>query len=124
MHFDHDNGTISSLLTIDTTIQPILGGETGILNIVGTGGLKLPSGPTSSRGSSIAGLIRFNEDTTGVEYFSGSSWITLGSGGSGSQQVFVQTTQPSVPPGTQYIWVQTGLGLDGQGLTFWVDDGL
>lgn len=44
------------------------------------------------------------------------------SGGSGTQQVFAQASQPTVPAGTPYIWFQTGLG-DGSGMTMWIEDG-
>jgi len=42
----------------------------------------------------------------------------------GVQQVFVQNAAPSVTAGTQYIWVQTGLGDSSNEVTFWIEDGL
>lgn len=38
-------------------------------------------------------------------------------GGGGSQEVFVQDTEPA--PVGQALWVQTGLGVDGNDLTLW-----
>lgn len=38
--------------------------------------------------------------------------------------VHVQATQPEVTPGVAHLWVQTGLGDDGQGYTFWIEDGV
>ncbi len=38
------------------------------------------------------------------------------------QNVFVQPTNPGLV--TQGIWVQTGLGMSGDDMTFWVEDGL
>lgn len=45
-----------------------------------------------------------------------------GTGGSGTQQVFVQPAQPVVAQGVSYIWFQTGLG-DGSDMTMWIEDG-
>lgn len=42
--------------------------------------------------------------------------------GGGSQQVYVQPGNPGLASGVPALWVQTGLGDDGQGLTFWVND--
>lgn len=41
--------------------------------------------------------------------------------GAGAQQVFVQDTAPTFS--NVGIWVQTGLGDDGTGFTFWFEDG-
>lgn len=42
--------------------------------------------------------------------------------GAASGNVFVQPTAPvSTPP--SYMWLQTGLGEDGKGMTLWVEDG-
>lgn len=42
--------------------------------------------------------------------------------GSASGNVFVQPDAPvSAPP--SYMWLQTGLGEDGTGMTLWVEDG-
>lgn len=45
----------------------------------------------------------------------------VSSGGSGQQEVFVQSTQPAAT-GQPYIWIQTGL--PDNGFTFWFEDGL
>lgn len=29
----------------------------------------------------------------------------------------------TLTPGTQGLWIQTGLGSDGTGVTFWIEDG-
>lgn len=42
--------------------------------------------------------------------------------GGGLQQVYVQPNNPGLASGVPALWVQTGLGVDGQGLTFWVND--
>lgn len=81
MHFDHDFGIISSLVKIDTTVQPLQGGTINVLDVVGTGGIKLPAGDTLARIGST-GLIRFNSAINGIEYFDGTSWATLRDNGS------------------------------------------
>jgi len=81
MHFDHDFGIISSLVKIDTTVQPLQGGTINVLDVVGTGGIKLPAGDTLARIGST-GLIRFNSAINGIEYFDGTTWDTLRDNGS------------------------------------------
>jgi hypothetical protein len=37
-------------------------------------------------------------------------------------QCYVQETAPTPPPGqTEYLWVQTGLGVSGNDFTFWIN---
>jgi hypothetical protein len=38
-------------------------------------------------------------------------------------QLYVQNEQPVIPAATSGLWVQTGLGEDGSGFTFWIEDG-
>lgn len=80
MNFNHDTGLIDTILTIDTTIAPPLGGTTGILTITGTGGVQLPVGTTAQQPTNSAGLIRFNSQTGSLEFNNGSAWS--GAGGS------------------------------------------
>lgn len=74
MNFNHDTGAIDTILTIDTTTLPPLGGTAGVLNIIGNGGIQLPVGPTASRPANSAGLFRYNTDTNGLEYNNGTAW--------------------------------------------------
>ena len=53
----------------------------------------------------------------------GSIAHTLNLPAGAQQQVYVQATQPIVPPGIPYIWIQTGLGADGTEKMFFVEDG-
>ncbi len=39
--------------------------------------VKLPSGSSATRPTGVAGYIRYNSDTTNVEYYDGSSWVTV-----------------------------------------------
>lgn len=80
MNFNHDSGLIDTILTIDTTNAPPLGGTTGVLSIIGTGGLQLPVGTTGQQPANSAGLIRYNSSTSSLEYNNGTSWS--GAGGS------------------------------------------
>ena len=82
MNFDHDLGLIDSILTIDTTVAPPLGGLTGSLSITGTGALVVPTGTNAQRpGSPTAAMIRFNTDSAVLEFHNGTTWSTLSSGG-------------------------------------------
>lgn len=80
MNFNHDTGLIDTILTIDTTIAPPLGGTTGVLTITGTGGVQLPVGNTAQQPANSAGLIRFNSQTGSLEFNNGTAWS--GAGGS------------------------------------------
>jgi hypothetical protein len=79
MNFNHDSGLIDTLLTIDTTQSPPLGGQTGVLVITGTGALQLPAGATGAQpGTPAVGMMRYN--TSGfIEYYNG-AWTSLSSG--------------------------------------------
>lgn len=59
-----------------------LGGSTmtGKLTLNYTSSVKVPVGPTSQRGSGVAGDFRFNSDEKGYEGFDGSEWQPIGSG--------------------------------------------
>ena len=47
-----------------------------------TDALRLPNGTTAQEpATALAGMIRFNTTTPGVEYYSGSAWVALGGGG-------------------------------------------
>lgn len=45
-----------------------------------------------------------------------------GGGGGAVQNVFIGESAPSSPPAT-YLWIETGLGVGGTDMTFWVEDG-
>ena len=53
----------------------------------GTGGHKFQSGTTAQRPTNVAGVTRWNTDSSALEYADGSSWFTIGAsagGGSGT----------------------------------------
>lgn len=78
MNFNHDTGLVDTILTIDTTIAPPLGGTTGVLTIVGTGGIQLPVGTTGQQPANSAGLLRYNSSTNTLEFNNGTSWASGG----------------------------------------------
>ena len=89
MNFNHDSGLIDSLLTIDTTVAPPLGGTTNSLVIQGSGSLYLPQGNDGARPANATGQIRYNTTSNLVEFNNGSGWNTLSVGGSGVTSVAV-----------------------------------
>lgn len=44
-------------------------------------------------------------------------------GAAGPGNLFVQNAAPSGTLPSQYLWVQTNLGVSGEDITFWVEDG-
>lgn len=58
------------------------------LKIDSTGSLWIPTGTTAQRPSSpSAGFFRYNSDTPGIEYWDGSTWISVPTSGGGSGSV-------------------------------------
>lgn len=56
-------------------------GTEGCIDMRNTGALQLPTGNTSQRpGSPNAGYMRFNTETGSVEFYTGSTWESLGGG--------------------------------------------
>jgi hypothetical protein len=87
MDINHDTGLISSILSVDTTVSPPLGGEVGVLDVVGTGGIRLPAGTSAQRPVNSAGLVRYNTDSGTLEYNNGTTW-----GGAGGTVTSVAAT--------------------------------
>lgn len=78
MNFNHDTGTIDTMLIIDTTIAPPLGGTTNSLQVLGTGSIFLPFGTTAQQPANSTGQIRYNTDTGSTEFNNGSAWVANG----------------------------------------------
>lgn len=53
----------------------------------------------------------------------GSSTIIQGGGGAAFQNVFIQPAAPTTSEPT-YLWIQTGLGVSGTDMTFWIEDNI
>ena len=69
--FDINNSTIST--SGDFNITP----GSNLVNINATGALKLPTGTTLERPTSVAGQIRYNTDLSRFEGFNGTNWVNL-----------------------------------------------
>lgn len=95
MNFNYDIGLIDTILTLDTTQAPPLGGQTGVLVIVGDGAVALPSGVTGVRPATpVGGMLRFNNDAplAGLlEYYDGTTWQTLAASSGSVSSVTVTT---------------------------------
>jgi hypothetical protein len=81
MNFNYDAGSINTILTLDTTESPPLGGQTNVLVVTGSGAITLPIGNTTAQPATpTAGMLRFN-NTSGngyLEYYDNSpGWKTL-----------------------------------------------
>jgi len=83
MDFNFDTGTIyGGIQTIDPTILPPLGGQASVLTIAGSGAVLMPNGPTGNRPTpAAAGMLRFNTNFTDMEYYDGTEWVQLSTGG-------------------------------------------
>jgi hypothetical protein len=100
MNFNHDLGLIDTILTLDTTIAPPLGGLTNSLQILGTGALYLPIGTTAERPSNSAGMIRWNSDLGAVEVNNGTAWTSEGAGSVTSVAIASDTSALTVVSGS------------------------
>lgn len=68
-------------MDFDFLTETITPTQTTSLIVGAVGALGLPSGTVAERpGSPAAGFFRWNSDNTVVEYWSGSTWVSLGSG--------------------------------------------
>ncbi len=117
MNFNHDTGLIDTILSIDTTLAPPLGGTTGVLTVVGTGGIQLPVGTTAEQPANSAGLIRFNSQTSSLEFNNGTAWS--GAAGSVTSVAVAGSTGLSVSgsPITGAGTITLTLGTELQGLS-------
>jgi hypothetical protein len=83
MDFNFDTGAIfGGLQSLDVSTLPPLGGQAGVLTVIGTGAVTLPGGVTGDRpASAVAGMLRYNSTGTVLEYFDSTSWTQLSIGG-------------------------------------------
>ena len=83
MDFNFDTGAIyGGLQSLDVSTLPPLGGQAGVLTLVGSGAVTLLGGITGDRpASAVAGMFRYNSTNTALEYYDGTSWIQLSVGG-------------------------------------------
>jgi hypothetical protein len=72
------SGNISANYFIGNVVTNTITSQTGtVVTVGGTGALKLPIGTTAQQPTGTNGLIRFNSDSSTVEYWSGSLWTPL-----------------------------------------------
>lgn len=83
MDFNFDSGAIfGGLQSLDVSTLPPLGGQAGVLTLVGTGAVTLLGGVTGDRPASpVGGMFRYNSSTTALEYYDSTSWVQLSVGG-------------------------------------------
>lgn len=101
--FNIGNG--SSALSTSDAFTVLKNGNIGIgdstpsyiLDINGTGAIKLPVGTTAQRPSSLtAGLFRYNSSSSAAEVYTGSGWTTLGASGGGSSFALIKEDEAAV----------------------------
>lgn len=94
MNFNHDSGAIDTILTIDTSQSPPLGGQTNVLTIVGTGALSVPSGTTAQQpGTPAPGMLRWNTTSGNLEFYNNATWAAIAN--SPGTVTSVAATQPA-----------------------------
>ena len=71
-----ENVSVKSL-TGNLVLSPLLSNSNAVVVINGTSALQLPSGTTAQQPSAYGGAIRWNNTTNTIEYYNGSSWISL-----------------------------------------------
>ena len=49
------------------------------LHVVGTGAIVLPGGTTAQQPTGVTGMIRYNSESSGIEFYDGSLWKGIGS---------------------------------------------
>ena len=80
MDFNFDTGAIyGGLQSLDVSTLPPLGGQAGVLTVVGTGAITLPGGITGDQPlTPVAGMLRYNSGFTGLEYYDSTTWVHSG----------------------------------------------
>lgn len=127
MDFNHDLGSIfNGVQTIDVTQLPPLGGTAGVLTVVGTGAIQIPSGTVAQRPTGVAGMVRFNSDATTLEFFDGTAWVNAGRQGTVTSVAVSGSTGLSVggSPITTSGTITLTLGTELQGLSALAATGL
>lgn len=98
MNYNNDTGLIDTILTLDTTQSPPLGGQTNVLVIIGNGAVALPSGSTGQQPvPAVGGMLRYNVGGF-LEYYNATipSWETLAATSGSVNSVTVTTDSPAL----------------------------
>jgi hypothetical protein len=77
------------------------------------------SGQRGAAGAAGAKGDKGDKGDPGIQGIPGQDGID---GTIGKDNLFISNTVPT-PPGIPYLWIETGLGSDGSGFTFWIEDG-
>lgn len=90
------SSSASFVIGTDTTLNRQ---QAGVFQLVGTAAVIMPNGTVAERPvSSVAGMVRFNSDNSALEYYTGSTWLSLAVGG--SVVTSFQTTLSGLSPAT------------------------
>lgn len=92
--------TTGNLVASSSAATLSIGGDTtlsrqqaGVFQLGGSGGVVVPSGTVAQRpGTPVAGMFRFNDDADVMEYYTGSAWSSLATGGAAVTAVSVATS--------------------------------
>ena len=127
-NINHDPETDAShLYWADLAIEGAIGpqgpqgnqgeiGPQGLQGIQGVQGIKGDTGNTGAKGDKGDNGNQGPQGDQGIQGIQGPQGIA------GPSNLFVQNSTPSSPP-SQYMWLQTGLGISGKDMTIWVEDG-
>jgi hypothetical protein len=102
-----DANTISSTNTNGNIVLDPVG--TGYVTITGTNGLVVPVGTNAQQGPNVAGAIRYNNENTQFEGYSGANWSSLGGVRSvdGHTHIIAETS-PGNSDDTLHFYTATG----------------
>jgi len=75
--------TVRSYIRGKLGIGPSVSSPKFRLDVGGTDGIRIPVGTTAQRPTGYAGAMRYNTDSTGIEFYNGSQWRRLASGSYG-----------------------------------------
>lgn len=101
---------------------------TGNASFTSTGAVLLAKGTTAQQPTGVAGLLRFNTDSSTFEGYNGTAWAAVGGGatGGGTDQIFVQNQQTvttNYTITTNYNAMSTGPITINSGITVTVPSG-
>lgn len=108
VHVVVNNGATDAIAVDGTSGDTVFTAKVTAVAMQATGPFLDSQGSTGEQGQVLA------KDATG-----GQVWT---SSGSGVSNLFISSTAPTGTP-SQYMWVQTGMGVNGTGITFWLEDG-
>jgi len=94
---------------------PIPGGDNGTWGDILNNFLRIAHNPDGTLKT-----VPIEKGGTGASTIEGAR-ANLGLTSTSSTNLYVQSSNPGIK--TPHLWIQTGLGPHGNGMTFWVEDG-